>query len=65
MAGKKLHKTKDGSRRRQHRERRCANCWVCMRGTDLCPLAENYSEENWEGWFRSHQEKKKSTHQVE
>ncbi len=32
--------------------RKCANCFVCLKHTELCPLNENYQELSVEDWLK-------------
>ncbi|MBO8168122.1 MAG: hypothetical protein H0Z35_02915 [Thermoanaerobacteraceae bacterium] len=41
------------------KERQCANCFVCVRNTELCPLNENYQELPLDQWLKRVQEIKK------
>lgn len=33
--------------------RRCANCWVCQRGTALCPREEDFDQEAYDRWLEA------------
>jgi len=41
-------------------ERQCANCFVCLKHTELCPLNENYQELSVEDWLIKINETKKN-----
>lgn len=39
-------------------QKRCANCYVCVVNTDMCPLNENYRERSLDEWLESIRQKK-------
>jgi len=34
------------------KEKRCANCFVCVANTELCPLNDNYRELSLDEWLK-------------